>query len=165
MNELWGKDALAGGGFPGGLLRDGNLVGLAVDGRRGGEQHVVAAVQGGGFQDVQEGGEVVLVVHHRLLDGFADRLECGEVDNGVDGVSGEQGPGRLSVAEVHLLEGDVIPSGNLFRAFVAGQVAVGEVVGHDDVVTGLDEFHGHVASDEARSARYKNCLFHMTNDN
>ena len=39
-------------------------------------------------------------------------------------------------------------------------VTVGEIVGYHHIVASLDEFYGYVASDETRSARYKNCFLH-----
>ena len=83
------------------------------------------------------------------------------MDDGVDGIVPEDLLYGGRVAEVHLHQRDVLPAGDLLHAFEARMVTVGEVVGYHHIVARLDEFHGHVASDEARPAGYKHCLFHF----
>ena len=83
------------------------------------------------------------------------------MDDRVDGIVGKDPLHGLPVAEVHLHQRNVFPSGDLFHALETGAVAVGEIVGDHHVVARLDEFHGHVASDEAGPAGYKHSLFHF----
>ena len=148
------------GRLAGCLLGHGHLVRLAVHGGGGGEQDVEVSFLLGGLQHVHEAQEVVLVVHEGLLHGFAHGLVGGEVDDGVDGIVPEYLFHGGFIAEIHFHEREVLPAGDLLHAFETGMVTVGEIVGYHHIVARLDEFHGHVASDEARSARNKNCFLH-----
>lgn len=61
------------------LLVIGEVRGLAVHRRRGGDNHAVDAVFSGGFEDVDGAVDVVLVDCFRLLDALANARLCGLV--------------------------------------------------------------------------------------
>ena len=146
------------GGLAGRLLGDRGLFGLTVHGGGGGEEHV-GAVLPGGLQNVKERTEVVLVVHERLGDRFADGLECGEVDDGVDVILVEKPVHGGGIAEIYVFEGQLAAEYGA-DALVVGFVTVGHVVGDDYVVACLRKLHGNVASDKSGSAGHKDCFLH-----
>ena len=102
----------------------------------------------GSLYDIDEGAKIVGVILDRLSHRLADSLESREMDYRVNSVVGEQLVHGGSIAEVHLHERDVFPSGDFLHAFKAGHVAVGHVVRHHYVVSRLDELHCHVAPDK-----------------
>ena len=82
------------------------------------------------------------------------------MDNGVDGILGEQGFYCGKVAEIHHFQREVFPAGDFLDAFVAGAVAIGEIVGHHHIVAGFKELYGYVTADKTGATRYQNSLFH-----
>ena len=67
---------------------------------------------------------------------------------------------RVLVAEVHPHQRHLPPE-NGADALVIGFVAIGEVVGDHDVIAGLGQLHGHVASDESGSAGHEYGFLHI----
>ena len=111
----------------------------------------MGAVLAGGLQHVEERLEVVLVVHQRLRDRFADGLEGGEVNQRVYMVFFEKIFYGSGVAEVHLDERKA-DSEDFAYAFVVGCVTIGHVVCNDHIVAGLVKFDRYVAPDKSGSA-------------
>ena len=161
LTHLLGRSVRRGRRLPGGLLGHRELLGLAVHGRGGREEDVAAPLPFRRFQHIQETPQIVLVVEDGLFDGLADGLEGREMDDRIDLVFGEERLGRGRIAEIHLLEGNVVPSGDFLDPLEAGHVAVGQIVGDHDLIAGPDKFDGHMAPDEARSARYQYSFFHF----
>ena len=93
------------------LLRDGEPLGLAVDGAGGGKDDGTRAVRSHRLEEVHERDEVVAVVRERLLDRFRHGLGGGEVDDGVDRrVRREAAVEPFEVLEVEFLEGGPRPA-------------------------------------------------------
>ena len=107
----------------------------------------------GRFQHVEKREQVVPVIFDRFRYRFSDRLEGREMDYRVDLVTAEKSLDGCGVAEIHLHEGKFAPSGNLPHPVETAPVAIRHVIGHDDVITGSDEFDGNVTADIPRTAR------------
>ena len=114
-----------------------------------------------GFEHVEEAREVVAVVLDRLRNGFSHSLERCEVDDRVYVVLCEKAVYSLRITEIHLDERYVILARDLLYSFEAGEIAVGHVVGNDDVVAGLYQFNGDMAADESGSARDQYAFCHI----
>lgn len=102
--------------------------------------------------------EVVAVVFEGFLDRLADGFRGGEVDHRVEFILFEDLAEGFAVAAVDLDEGDV-DAGDLAYALDGAHVAVGEVVDDDDVVTGIDQFHGGVRADVTGTAAHQDTRF------
>jgi hypothetical protein len=104
-----------------------------------------------GAQETQSAVDVDHVVVQGLLAGLADGLEGSEVDNAVDvGVGLEDLVkgllvGDIELGELGLLAGDQL---NATKGLIGGVV---EVVGDDDLVTGLEESEGGERANVARA--------------
>lgn len=143
------------GGTEGALLGDGDHVGeagsITVDGSGAGEDNVGDIVADHGAQETQSAVDVDHVVVQGLLAGLADGLEGSEVDNAVDvGVGLEDLVkgllvGDIELGELGLLAGDQL---NATKGLIGGVV---EVVGDDDLVTGLEESEGGERANVARA--------------
>ena len=81
------------------------------------------------------------------------------MDHGVDRVLLEERIDGGLVAEIHRDQRNLAAEDGAYP-LVVGFIAVGEVVGDDHVIAGLDKFHGYVAADESGSAGHENGLFH-----
>ena len=106
--------------------------------------------------------DIVVVIRPWLCHGLPHRLEPGEVDAAVEGAALVKDPAEaLPVTDVRLIKGDghvlprLVPE-DLRHALQRDGAAVGEVVGHDDAVAGLDQLDDGVGADEARAAGDKN---------
>ena len=142
----------------GALLGEGQRVGVAVDGRRAGEDDVLAAVVAHGLDQVEGAAEVVVVVLDGLGHALADGLEAGEVDHAVDVERLEDGLEGVAVAHVGADERHAL--GCLFahdlRDAVENLLAgVGEVVDDDDLIAAREQLDDGVAPDEAGSTGHK----------
>ena len=93
-----GRDAL------GALLCDRDKSGISVDGRRGREYDLEAAVLSHGLAERQRGAQVVLVVFDRLSRGFTDRLVSCEVNDRVDLLFLKKGVQRGLITDIQLVE-------------------------------------------------------------
>ena len=140
------------------VLGDRHLLGRAVDRGRGGEDERAHVRALHGLQQHERAGDVVGVVAQRQLDRLADRLEPGEVDDGVDAAAVERRPEDLvqggRVLQVDLLERR-LAAGQLGYPGQALRAGVGQVVDDDDLVTGLEEQDDGVAADVAGAARHE----------
>src|SRR5699024_3774353 len=99
------------------LFRSGH----AVDGGRGGEDHIADPGARAGGQHVGQSPHVVVPVHLGLDDGFADLLVGGEVDHGV-GAGGTQVGGEL-LARVRERDVDLHQLGTCGALLLAGDQA------------------------------------------
>ena len=109
-----------------------------------------------GVQQHQGVDQIVGVVLQGLNYALAHSLEPGEMDDGVNiGVLGKEGFHLVLAAQLRLDEGDLPPHnlGYPAHGLLAG---VAEVIRHNDVVSGLDEFDAGVAADVARAAADEN---------
>ena len=147
-----------GGRFAGRLLRDGLLLGFAVDGARRREDDVPPSELAHQRDDVHERREVVAVVLQRFLDRFTDGLRGGEMDHRIEFVLFEDLAETLQIAAVDLHEGD-IHAGDLADPLDGAHVAVRKVVDDDDVVAGIDKLYGGVRTDVTGSAAHQDTRF------
>ena len=132
----------------GALLGDGDDGGVAIDGGRGREDDVLAAVLAHHVEQAEGAVHVVLVVFQRLGAALADSLEAGEVDAGVKLVGVEDLLQAFLVADVHLVEGHALADDLLHAGKTFGRSVV-EIVHHNGLVAGGGKFDESVASDEA----------------
>ena len=103
----------------------------------------------------ESAGDIVVVIFPRLCNGFTDRLETCEMDNGVDLFLFEDFVHRIAVenvceVELHGLAGDG------FHAFEGLFAGVAEVVAYNDFIAGILEFDNGMRTDVACAACYKN---------
>src|SRR5215207_6148833 len=127
-----------------GHLRDGNLLGLPVDGGRRGEHKPLYSSLTHRFEQVEGSADVVAVVALGLLDGLAHQREGGEVQDAVE-ASGEDDFQPFCVEKVGLDEAGLFGDGPL--------VSFREVVQDGCLVARFDELVGDHAPDVACPAR------------
>ena len=133
------------------VLGERHLVRAVVDRGGGGEHDLLGVELAERLGERDRGVQVVVVVFQRLRDGFADRLQPGEMDGAVDLVLGEDAFERGAVADIRLIENDFLP-GDLLDAVQGFRVGVVEVVDDDHVHALVEEFDAGVASDVSGSA-------------
>ncbi|KAJ6444934.1 LOW QUALITY PROTEIN: putative quinone oxidoreductase [Purpureocillium lavendulum] len=127
----------------GAVLGDGDHVGeaggIAVDGRRGGEDDVGDVVALHGAEEGDAAADVDAVVLERDLTRLADGLDSFKVDDAVDGgVLGKDLVEALLVGDVDLVEGGPATAEKLDA--VEGDLGrVVEAVDNDDIVAVLEE--------------------------
>ena len=141
----------------GALLGDRDELGLAVHRCAAGEHDVLHAMVARHIAQHQRAGDVVPVVLQRLLHAFANRLEAGEVDDGVNVVFGEDGVKRFSVQDVLLVETQLgvvgVDAADLADAVDGDLAGIAQVVHDDHAVASLDQFDAGMAADESGTAR------------
>ena len=96
--------------------------------------------------------QVVIVVFDGLCDTLAHGLEPREVDDGVDGMFPKDAVENRAVADVRLVEEDVLAR-DLFGALERDLARVGKIVDDDDVMTMVQQLYQSVRADEPGSAR------------
>ena len=124
--------------------------GHAVDGGRGGEDHLLDASRLHGQQHVGQAADVLLVVPGGTLDGLAHLLAGGEVDDGGDTARGHdlgKGLGGLAAGNVELDEGGSLDS--LRRP-------IGQVIDDDDLLPAFEEKSDYVRADVAGASSNEN---------
>ena len=154
--DLLGVAIGRGGLLVGCVLGDGQVlgVGLSIDRAAAGEDDALDAIGWHELQEVDERDNIVAVVEQGQLDALAHSLGGGEVDDARDGrILLEHGLRGSLVAQIYLLEGRA-HTRDLLDAVEHLYLGVGKVVDDDHVVASLDQFHGGMATDEARSARH-----------
>ena len=124
--------------------------GDAVDGGRGGEDHLVDARVLHGGQHVGHATDVLLVVPGGACDGLADLLARGEVNDGRDVLVhhevGENGTGFIG-SDIEANQG---------RVPDPGRVGGGQVVDDDDAIPALTQEADNVCADVAGAATNEN---------
>ena len=136
---------------PVGLVqRDG--FGNAVDARRGREHDPPASRRVHGPQELEGSQHVVLVVAQGLRDGFADRLETGEVHDGV-GAESLQGAGDGALVEQVEAERLEVASREIPHAIQRLRRAVAEIVDDADLPVAGQQLQQDMGADVARAAR------------
>lgn len=123
----------------GAVLGDRNLDGVAINCCRRAENDVFAAVVTHYVEEDKSAADVVLVVFPGFLDTFADSLQSGEMDAGVELVLVENLLEGVAVADVGLVEFNGFAS-QCFDAVEGDRRRVAEVVGDDNIVAGLAKF-------------------------
>jgi hypothetical protein len=116
---------------------------------------VLTAELGHGLEQHHAAGDVVVVVAQRLRHRFADRLQAGEVDHGVDLVRAERGFDRRAVADVGLDELESL-SRDASHPLLHGTVGVGQVVDHDHVMARVLQLDHGVRTDVTHTASNQN---------
>ena len=114
----------------------------------------------GTLDDIHERVQVVLVILERLIHGFPDGLETGEMNDGVYLVSSEQEFSGYRIAKIHFHERNILPAGDFLHTLEASHVAVRHVVSDNHIVPCLNKFHGHMAAYESGAAGNQNAFFH-----
>ena len=132
--------------------RDGG--GIAVDRGRRREHDGPAADRVHRPDEVQRAAHVVAVVADRLGHRLTDRLEPGEVDDGVGSQLVERRAERRLVEEIDDVEGRGA-TGELAGPLDRRRLGVGQVVEDRDVVTGFEELDDGVAADVAGAAGHE----------
>ena len=138
------------------VLGYGNLDGVAIDGRGRAENDVLAAVVTHDIEEHQCAADVVLIVFPGFLDGFADGLQSGKMDAGVEFVLVENLLESVAVAYVGLVKRYGFAS-QLFDAIERLERRVAEIVGDDNFVAGLAEFDQCVGTYKAGTSGDKYC--------
>ena len=105
--------------------------------------------------------QVVPVILKRLGDRLAHSLETSEMNNSVNLVRSEQELGRDSIAEIHLDERNILPSGDLLHTLETCHVAIGHIVGDNHIVPSLNKLNSHVTANESGSTGHQNALIHI----
>ncbi len=136
------------------VLANRQLLRVAVDRRRGAEDHALHSRLGHCLAEGGRAADVVLVVREGLLNRLPHRLEPGEVHHRFDLVLGKDPPQPLPVADVDFGESRR-PAADLRHPLQRHGGAVAQVVDHDDVVAGLEQFDHRVRADEAGAAGYQ----------
>ena len=124
--------------------------GHAVDGRRGGEDHLVDAGFLHGQQHVRQTAHVLLVVPGGALDRLTHLLARREVDDGGDAARVHdlgEGLRGLAASDVELDEGGTLDS--LRRP-------VRQVIDDDDLLPALEEKSDHMRADVAGASSNEN---------
>ena len=121
-----------------------------VNGRRGGEDQLLAAAVLHGFQQGESAVDVVAVILKRHPDAFADRFIARKMDDGVDAVTGENALEDLRAA-VDAIEFRSL-AGDLFDPINDVCAGVGEVVNDYYFVACIHELNNGVAADVSGSA-------------
>ena len=130
------------------VLGDVAGVGLAVDGRRRGEDELPDAGPHRALDEVAGLGGVVEVIAERVRDRFRHHDAGGEMRDGVDAVLGEGPLHQRLVAEIALHQGGGLRHG--------GAKAGRQVVDDDDGLARIEQRQHHVAADVAGAARHQN---------
>ena len=84
---------------------------------------------------------------HRL----AHSLKAGKVDHCVDAVGGEDLLQRGTVRHVDAVERGAL-AGDRLDPVDDGNIAVGQIVRDDDLISGVEQLHRRVGADESGSA-------------
>ena len=135
----------------GALLGDGDDSGITVNGSAGRENHVLATVLAHYVNQNESTVHVVLIVLQRLCAALANSLETGKVDTCVELVLVEYLLQTFAVADVHLVEGNLLAD-NLCNALQRDRRRVVQIVNNYCLVTSLGQFNQGVASDKACTA-------------
>ncbi len=149
----------------GAFLGDGHEVGLAVDGGAGGKDEVLHAMRPRHVAQRQGSGDVVPIVFQRLLHAFADGLECGEVDDGVDVVRGKDPLKRLPVEDVGLVKrqavalGVCIGAGDGAHAGHGLFAGIAQIVHDDHAIPLVKQLDAGVGSNEPGASRHQDAGF------
>ena len=102
--------------------------------------------------------EIVLIILHRLGNGFADGLEAREVDGAGNLMLCKDFFQQRLVTHVALDELHRL-AGNFGYAVQAFRVGIAEIVNYNRRMTRLDQLHTGVAANIARAAGHKNIHF------
>ena len=123
----------------------------AVGGCGRGEDELLGTGVAHADEHVEHTVDVLLVVPQRLLNGFADLLSSGEMNDGVDAFGlhdfGETFAGTRS-GDIHAVQAG---------AFDAGWLAVAQIVNDDDLFAGLMKSVDDVGADVAAPTSDENC--------
>ena len=156
LNKQLGGAVRIGGAAGGGLLTDRHGFGISVNRGGGGEHEILHIVSAHDVQQVQRADQIVGVVFQGLGNALADCFQTCEMDHGVDvGILGKEGFDLGDLAQLGALEGDFF-AGDLHYTADSLLAGVAEVVGHNDVITGFDQFDTGVAADIAGAAAHQN---------
>ncbi len=160
LAHLFGVAVSRRGRFSGRELSDGQVVGLAVNRRRRREDYVAATELAHEIHHVHERSEIVAVIFHGIGHRLAHSLVGGEVNHRVEFVLLEDLAESLLVAAVDIDERHV-DARDFAYALHSAHVGVRQVVGHDHVVTRVDQLDGGMRTYISRSARDQYHLFHI----
>src|SRR6266849_1861406 len=130
------------------VLRDGDDVGLAVNGAGGGEDEIFDAVAKHGVEKENAAGYVGDVEGAGSFHGLLDEGFAGEMHYGVDGMAAEDFVEGDGVAEIGLVKGDLRGDG--------GAMAFAEVVDGDNRDAGGEQELRADAADVAGASRDEN---------
>ena len=113
--------------------------------------------------ECQRGIQIVLIIFHRLGNGFPHRLEPRKVNGAGNFVLGENFLQKRLVAHVALDERDVF-AGDLRHAAQALGVRIAEIIDHNGRVARLDQLYTGVAADVSGAAgdQYVHFIFLLT---
>jgi hypothetical protein len=136
------------------VLAHRHRVGIAVHRGRGTEDELVHAGLGHRRAQRQRAADVVVVILDRPGDGFANRLQPGEMQHRIDGVLAENPAQRRHIAHVALVKRHR-PAGDPLDAPEHLAPAVAQVVGHHHAVAGLQQFDASVGTDIAGPAGHQ----------
>ena len=136
-----------------------------------GEEDLLHAVRGHRLAEVDGCAEIVVVVAQRLLHRLPHRLEPGKVEHAVKAVRVEKLVEGRAVEKIHFAEFERL-SCDALDAPQALRVGVGEIVRHNDRVSGVQKLHAGVAADVSGAAGNENvhrddllreiaCVFHF----
>ena len=161
-----GQDALGhglrgaigvGGGTHGEVLGDGHTGRVAVNGGRGAEDKVLAAVAAHHIQNDQGAVEVVIVVFNGLGDTLAHSLVgCKLDDRGDIRALGEDLLHILMLGHIGLIEAEVLAR-DLLDPLQHHRRSVIVVIGHHHIVASVQQFNAGVAANVASAAGNQNC--------
>jgi hypothetical protein len=133
------------------VFRDRQALRLAVDGGGRAEDQLLHADRAHRLEQAQRAVDVAVVVDERLLAGFADRLQPGEMDDRRAAVAAHHRLEEVAVADVAALAGGRTP-GDLLDAGEHLGMAVVEIVDDDDVAARLEQLDHRVRADIAGAA-------------
>ena len=91
--------------------------------------------------------EIVAIIFERVGNRLPYSLERRKMNDSVNLPVGKKLLGSIGIAERHLDEGNIVAAGNLLNTLEAGKVAVRHIVGHKNIVAGLNKFYSYVAAD------------------
>ena len=106
-----------------------------------------------GLHECQRSADIVVIILDGLNSRLTDCLKTREVDNAVDLILLEDPVHRLSVADVRLVEFDLL-SGKFLDPFQALPAGIAEIVDDHRFVAGVIQLDHGVAADITGSARY-----------
>ena len=136
------------------LLERGDIV-HSVHGGGGAEDDLFTAVVAHGLEQGDGAADVVVEVLERLDDALAHGLEPGEVDDTVDLLRLEDVVQTIAVADIALIEFELLAA-ELLNPAQGLALAVVEVVEDDDVISGIHQLNARVGTDVTGAACYEN---------
>lgn len=108
----------------------------------------------GYLKDVEEGNQVVAIIHDWFCYRLADSLECRKMNDCINVLFCKQSVHCIKITAINLIERDVFPAGDLLYSLKTGEITIRHVVCYNYFIASSDKFYSHVTADIAGSSGY-----------